>query len=301
HNIRAILIAGDLFDSERIFFSTMDIVKDCITGNPEIDFLYTTGDKENDAFINALNEVPDNLKFFDEDHPSYRYDDRIVITAADSPDDLSLNSTDINIVMHHGAVRPELWRGKYIDYLALGHYHSLKEGSLGSRGRYCYSGCLEGRGFDECGEKGFVRLEIERGIIKPIFVQAAKRVIHAFTVDINDAAGTSEVDKRIQKALLSRDIPGDDLVKVELVGSPDPEFGYNAEYIEKKYGEKYFAFCLVKAEGENDEDLESSEYDKSLKGEFIRLCQKSHYSEDEKNQIIRLGLAALEGRKEALR
>nr|MCR4892869.1 metallophosphoesterase [Lachnospiraceae bacterium] len=47
HNIRAILIAGDLFDSERIFFSTMDIVKDCITGNPEIDFLYTTGDKEN--------------------------------------------------------------------------------------------------------------------------------------------------------------------------------------------------------------------------------------------------------------
>ena len=48
-----------------------------------------------------------------------------------------------------------------IDYLALGHIHSYKCHKLDKRGVYCYSGCLEGRGFDECGDKGFVLLETE--------------------------------------------------------------------------------------------------------------------------------------------
>ena len=32
--------------------------------------------------------------------------------------------------------------------------HKYKKEKLDNRGVYCYSGCLEGRGFDECGEKG---------------------------------------------------------------------------------------------------------------------------------------------------
>jgi exonuclease SbcD len=41
-------------------------------------------------------------------------------------------------------------KNKAIDYLALGHIHSYKMEQLDSRGVYCYPGCLEGRGFDEC-------------------------------------------------------------------------------------------------------------------------------------------------------
>ena len=52
-------------------------------------------------------------------------------------------------------------KNKNIDYLALGHIHTYKQSKLDNRGTYCYSGCLEGRGFDECGEKGFVLLNIE--------------------------------------------------------------------------------------------------------------------------------------------
>ena len=51
-------------------------------------------------------------------------------------------------------------RNKSIDYLALGHVHSYEEGQLLPRGVYCYPGCLEGRGFDETGEHGFVLLDI---------------------------------------------------------------------------------------------------------------------------------------------
>ncbi len=69
-------------------------------------------------------------------------------------------------------------RGKYIDYLALGHIHSYKKERLDDRGVYCYSGCLEGRGFDECGEKGFVLLDITEGKIHTEFVPIAKRMLH---------------------------------------------------------------------------------------------------------------------------
>ena len=47
-------------------------------------------------------------------------------------------------------------KNKNIDYLALGHVHKYKMEKLDNRGIYCYSGCLEGRGFDECGDKGCV-------------------------------------------------------------------------------------------------------------------------------------------------
>ena len=37
---------------------------------------------------------------------------------------------------------------------------------MDSRGIYCYPGCLEGRGFDECEQKGFVVLDIDMDTLK---------------------------------------------------------------------------------------------------------------------------------------
>lgn len=51
-------------------------------------------------------------------------------------------------------------RNKNIDYLALGHIHTFTSIKIDDRGTGVYSGCLEGRGFDECEDKGFVELTI---------------------------------------------------------------------------------------------------------------------------------------------
>ena len=49
-------------------------------------------------------------------------------------------------------------------FQALGHLHAYQSEQLGSDGGvYCYPGCLEGRGFDECGEKGVYLGEAEKG------------------------------------------------------------------------------------------------------------------------------------------
>ena len=64
---------------------------------------------------------------------------------------------------------------KNIDYLALGHIHEYSQGQIDLRGKYAYSGCLEGRGFDELGEKGFILIDVSDGVVgigKSAFVGA---------------------------------------------------------------------------------------------------------------------------------
>ncbi len=294
NGIRAILIVGDLFDGTELNPSTVDIVQKCISGNRDIDFYYVTGNHEQDAFLKALDEVPPNLRTFN-DRTTYRYDEEgITVSSVSNPESLSLSGEDLNIVLYHGTIRPNAWKGRNIDYLALGHFHELKEGSLGSRGRYCYSGCLEGRGFDECGDKGFVRLDIKGGVLDPVFIHASKRTIHEVDVDITGVKGTGDVDALIIDALEKKQIPADDLVKIVLRGrAPDD---VNIRYLTRKYGEEYYAVDIVNETEYATAKTEGAEYDISLRGEFIRLVMEKNWPEDEKQEVIRLGILALGGK-----
>ncbi|MCR4590412.1 MAG: metallophosphoesterase [Lachnospiraceae bacterium] len=293
NDVRAILIVGDLFDSDRISPATLDIVEKCISGNPGIDFYYTAGNHEKDAFLNSLESIPENLKTF-RDTKTYRYDEGITVSAASDPSELNLSSSDFNIVLYHGTIRPNAWKTHDIDYLALGHFHELKEGSLGSRGRYCYSGCLEGRGFDECGEKGFVRLNIENGMLEPVFMQAAKRTIHELSIDISSIRGTGDADALISDELERRQVPEDDLIKIVLTGRRANDI--NTGFLEKKYGEEFYAVHIVDETTAAPVKTEGAEYDISLKGEFIRMVMEKDWPEDEKQAVIEMGTLALGGK-----
>ena len=293
NNVKAILIVGDLFDSIRINPTTLDIVEKCIIGNPSIDFYYTAGNHEKEAFLAAIEDLPRNLKTF-EDTKTYRYDEGITISSVSDPSELDLLPSDFNIVLYHGTIRPNAWAHRNIDYLALGHFHELREGSLGSRGRFCYSGCLEGRGFDECGEKGFVRLNIENGILEPVFMQASKRTIHEIRIDVSEAEGTGDADLLISEEIRTNGIPSDDLIKIVLTGVAKNEI--NTGFLSKKYEEDFYAVHIVDDTSAADMADSDAEFDISLKGEFIRLVMDKDWTEDEKKAVIEMGTAALGGK-----
>ena len=91
----------------------------------------------------------------------------------------------VNIVVLHGQIASvsgvdqvnlKRIQGENIDYLALGHIHSHSAEKLDSAGYYCYPGCLEGRGFDECGEKGFILLDITNGRLTALARQKSLRI-----------------------------------------------------------------------------------------------------------------------------
>ena len=308
----AVLICGDLFDAARISSQTAGFVLDRIRSAPDVEFFYLRGNHDDGRDPFAALELPDNFKTFSHSWTGYRLGNAVIsglemnrensLTMYDS---LRLNPGDTNIVLLHGQVStqpgeemialPEL-KNKGIDYLALGHIHSFRLESLDDRGSWCYCGCLEGRGFDECGEKGFVLLDIRDGQIVPEFVPFASRTLHEIPVDITGLSAVTEILDAITAA--GTEIPEKDPVKFVLRGSYTLQTQKDLRFLKKILeGTRY----SLKIKDESTLEIRSEDYahDASLKGEFIRMVLASDRPKEEKDKIILLGIRALSGEEVA--
>ena len=309
--VKIIIIAGDMFDRKNVSVKAKNIVKYAIESNPEIDFIYLKGNHDEMAFLSE-EEIPDNLKLFDsKEWIKYEYEDGLVITGREFEEDnndiyssLILNKSDLNIVVMHGQeskndvkdkteiINLKELKNKNIDYLALGHIHAYKKEKLDNRGNYCYAGCLEGRGFDECGKKGFVILNIENKKIDTEFIEFAQREICEIHIDVSDLLTTSEVECLINKELENTN--KDNLIKIILEGKVSIDSERDINYLIKRFeNEVYF----IKIYDETTLKIDYMDYknDISLKGEFIRLVLQQDITEEEKREIITTGIRALSG------
>ena len=315
NDVRAILIAGDLFDTRTISATARNLVRDTIIAHPAIDFFYLKGNHERDGFVSKLEEIPENLKLFTDSWRAYAYGD-IVISGIEFTrenksmvyNSLVLDHETYNIVMMHGQVTGyenkeqgdnislDDLKNKGIDYLALGHLHQYQVNQLDARGIYCYSGCLEGRGFDECGEKGFVLLDIDDEKLTATceFVPIAHRTLYTMFVDVTGVSSTQEVAKRIERELASKNYSSKSLVKIELVGKVDVDSEINCDYLQDMFSE-YFYFEKVVDHTKLQVNYSDFEKDVSLKGEFIRMVLRSDLEDEQKSEIIHCGIQALSG------
>ncbi len=312
--VKIILIAGDLFDKPNIRKGAKKRVEEVLNKFSAIDFLYIRGNHDQSDLISELQEdgkLP-NLKLFGTDNwTSYDYDE-VVITGMELTKDnvqtlgvnLVLEQERINIVALHGQesdyngkdgaeiINLSMLRGKYIDYLALGHIHSFKQDRLDDRGIYCYSGCLEGRGFDECGQKGFVLLEVNEGKLTTSFVPFAKRQFHEVIVEITPDMAMVDVIATASAAV--EGIPEEDLVKLVVKGYKDMDLELDLRRMERSLGRDFF-FIKSYDQSIAQIDYESFRLDRSLKGEFVRLMEQQDISEADRSAIIALGINAIMG------
>lgn len=314
--VRAILICGDLFDTARISASARNAVFHVIETHPQIHFYLLKGNHDRHSFPEEQDAVPDNLFRFGTQWRSYE-EGCVQITGAELSDtgfsraaaSLVLNPKKRNIVMLHGqtaeygagnqaeVIDLRSLRGLGIDYLALGHIHAYQKGALDARGIYCYPGCLEGRGFDECGPHGFVLLEVDEdsGRMQSEFVPFAKRQMYEVEADVTDAWTSAQMVPRIQNALQDAGCSPLDLVKIILTGAVDVECEKDIDYLSTRFAQQYY--CAVLEDRTTLRiDLEEYRMDESLKGEFVRLVMaQPDLSEEEKRTVIRYGLQALAG------
>lgn len=312
NEVKVIIIAGDMFDKKNVSVKAKRIVKNQIMSNPEIDFVYLKGNHDEVFFMEDDEDIPLNLKMFNNDQwTTYDYDN-IQISGIEFGNKynyniynaLILEKNKINIVVMHGQeaqrdikdkteiINLKELKNKNIDYLALGHIHSYKQEKLDNRGIYCYSGCLEGRGFDECGEKGFVLLNIEDNKIETQFIPIAKRNLYEIKVDITGVIENIEIEEKIEDAI--KDISEENLVKIILKGKVELGTTRDIDYLIKKYENRFYCIKIY------DETIPNIDYmkhqnDASLKGEFIRLVLEQDLTDEEKGKIINTGIRALLG------
>ncbi len=310
--VEGILIAGDLLDTEFCDFRVTESLIEIFESNPCIQFYYLAGNHDENSLLLTRARDITNLHIFGADWTKFLLNG-IRITGAVLGENnsslyssLSLDPNEFNIVVLHGGivggkdystpdtVNIDALKNKNIDYLALGHYHTYSEDTLDKRGEYVYSGCLEGRGFDECGQKGFVLLDITEAGITHTFIPFGKRQLHEITVNISKLNTlpdfTAELAKQLDK------ISEDDFVRVNFVGEFNEISQKNIHLSTINFENKFYHFeykdkttpCL---------DLEELEKDISIKGEFIRAVRKSGISLEEQNEIIMLGLNALDNKE----
>ncbi len=300
-----VIIAGDLFDTERITDRLRSHILGIIEKNPSLDFLYLPGNHEREALTRGTERLPQNLKLFGEDWTYYDYG--LVRVAGRST--LSHNMFDTlvcdperkNIAVLHGAISERSSEetvglkdaaGRGIDYLALGHYHSYGQTKLEGGGVAVYSGTPEGRGFDEAGPAGAVLIETDGETLGHSFIRTGRRETVIKNVDISLATSRLDVDTAVRDAL--SEVPTESLVRIVLTGRHSPEISADTDALLGRYSDKYFYFEVRDESGIviNPEDYR---YDKSLKGEFIRLVTSKNMDEGLRDRIIKAGLGALIG------
>ncbi len=301
---RLVIVAGDLFDHNSVTKSTVQTVASVIAAADGVDFLVLAGNHDSSNAFELVTELPKNLHFFSDSWTSFDYDNvtvsGIALTAANANvvySSLSLSPERYNIAVMHGDISSEInlpsLRGKNIDYLALGHLHEHSEGKLDERGVYAYSGCLESRGFDESGVKGFYFIDTDSK--EYTFVSGlSERNMHEVAVDISGLMDYSQIRAKIDEQLSLVGAREQDMVKVVLRGNVSIDANKAPEQL-LKYLEGRFFFAKIKDKTRAEINADDYKNDISLKGEFVRQVLASELSDEQKQEVVLLGIRAIRG------
>lgn len=297
--VKIVLIAGDLFDTKLRSPKTLQVLADCIHSNSDIDFLYLRGNHDDGEKIPEL-EALSNFRVFERGICTYRYG-RVCVTGVTELsmfDYLKLSSSDINIVAFHGEVsKKDMLSGHNIDYVAAGHIHRHTVSEIDERGVFCYSGCLEPRGFDECAQTGFVIAETNEQ--KPAgktenvslrFVPFGRRQAHTAEVKIGINDNTPSLCRLIEDSVSG--FASEDIVKVNVTGETVPGQAIDYKYAERYFAERFFAFRIEDKTSPSVKEIKNTG---PIGARFVKLVEESAESEEDKKFIIEKGLRALRG------
>lgn len=208
----------------------------------------------------------------------------------------------INILIMHGDsvsgesqymnIPPEDIIKSGFDYIALGHIHIHSIKKYGKT-TLVQNGSMEGRGYDEPGEKGLVYTEISKNGVNVKLVPLGGTRCVRISVDISGLSA-DEVIKKIRA--LSLYDPSKTILRVVLTGlgsvGKDTILSALSDFDSVKLVDKTFTFNVDEASIDKN----------SLKGLFIKNIKEQIAADAQKKEIYEkaliFGLAALENREQ---
>jgi len=226
---------------------------------------------------------------------------------------LKLKEEDCNILLLHGALyqgtpKGDSFQGEEgiflknleklpLSYIALGHIHKGGEGRLNNGALWAYPGCLQGRGFDEEGERGFLYLKVEeeKKEIHKEFIPIKQGEFRILEIELLEDEGTLACLKKIEVEMEKAGIAKEDSLRIILKGKKGLEQERNLRYLQLQLQDSVF-FLEIRDECELSWNREEAMKEKSLKGEFLRVVAAAdNLSKEEQEEIIALGMGLLQG------
>ena len=312
-NVEVLLIAGDVFDNLTVNKNTLFFISNQMKRIENVKVFISPGnhDPYNEKSFYRIIKWPENVYIFNGNMKFKEVEElNLIVWGAGFKNnyeektllrEVNADKDKINIMLIHGEIVSGNSKNEYnpiyindiyksdIDYIALGHRHKftgiLKEG----RTSYAYSGCPQGRGFDEEGEKGIIIGEVYKGGTDLKFIKTSKREYIIKEIDISNTNTYDEVIFKILENIESEDIKKN-FYKIILKGQIKEHFTLNENILMERLKDKFYYIKIV-----NDTsigiDLEQLSMDYSIKGKFIEnMFNKINNANDEEKEILELAL-----------
>lgn len=253
NEVDLLLMAGDVVDSKYATRETASLLAKEFAAMPKVRIVIAPGNHDPYAPGSVWSSAafPSNVYIFDRPELSYFAFDDIgcdvygyaftsrTMTQCPFASKRAVRPERINLLCGHGDMtaansavcpitRADLEQSGF-DYAALGHIHN--SGGIQTAGRtyYGYSGCLEGRDFGECGCKGAIYAEIDRGPDGAVTVSArglrfSRRHYESLTLDVTGCRTAEEAAAKYAEAVKAVPAESGRILRVILVGSVTPDF-----------------------------------------------------------------------------
>ena len=302
-----ILLPGDLFDGERVYPETVDALISAL-GSTKIPVVIAPGNHDcadgRSPYLAA--NWPDHVHIFTSpamgcfEFPQlncavhgyafttpHRTDEPL--RGFTVPEDGRLHLLcvhgEVGLGGNYAPIAPSSLSRSGVAYAALGHIHAASGLRWEGNTAWAYPGCPEGRGFDECGDKGAWIITLDDGGVSAEFRSLCRRQYRIEQVNIEEF---------VQKL---SEMPADDLVRITLTGECDraPDLAALTQLAQSR-----FFYAELRDETTLPEDLWARAEEDTLTGLFLREMRRRLYSasEEERSAVLlatRFGLAALEG------
>jgi exonuclease SbcD len=328
-----LLIAGDLFESDRVTPDTFEFLKQQFEGLKDIRVFISPGNHDPYAKGSPYKQEiwPSNVHIFNSEEfqsvelpnlgvrvtgfgfvGNYLEDhhfQRLPVLSDDFFNIVLSHGSDISRIpagkSKHGPFEVKEIAGKNVQYCALGHYHQqrLLPNPMDDA-QIWYSGIPEGRGWDEEGACGYLFGEIADGKVRVENRICSQFNLNTLTIDC-EAFSTREqiLDAIMQYKGIQFDPKT--LLRIRLVGALDPRLDLSLTELEERLaGESLF----IQWDDQTHPalDFESLAQEKTLRGRFVRILNDriAAASDDDRKVLERArlyGIQALSGQEVRLR
>jgi len=334
HNVQLVLIPGDLFDHESLTPETTSFILEALSGAAPARVFITPGNHDSlrPGSPYRSDNWPNNVHVFTEpEFATVEVPDIgcSVTGVAHAHRGVTERLLSRSVAPGDGAVRILLFHGSRdgyrpadkenvipfsddelisqgFTYAAVGHYHSYAE-IRDPEGRLLgsYSGCVQGRGLDETGEKCVLLGEIAHdGNVQLQRIEVATRRIVSVEVAVAGAADNAAICQRIQTAAATAGARDCDAVNVSLIGMMSPGALIDTSLLEASGS--WFHVRVDRSRVRPDYNLDALVRESSaspVRSAFVRRMlelRDQAASDDEKRTLldaIYYGLHALDGRR----
>lgn len=313
-HVDILLLAGDIFDNLTLSRETIHFIENIFNDIKETRVFISPGNHDpydNNSFYKLI-KWPENVYVFKGNLEKVyieelktnvwgaafngKYVRKSILKG------FSQNDEEINIMVIHGELSSSEEGNEYnpitlkniresgMDYIALGHRHNfsgvLKEGST----FYSYSGCPQGRGFDETGDKGIVYGYVAKEFAELSFIKTCKRNYEEVYVDISNLFGYEEIREKILDSIKENDRKNN-LYKIILKGEVSEKFHIEEKIVKSKLLNDFY-FCKVIDKTSIALDIKELSKGYSVKSIFVRKLVKKlkEAKTDEEREVIKMAL-----------